>query len=259
VNRLQFFAIFVTIILTACGSTPGVLPAATPSPEPTLTFTPVPTASQTPSPVPTATRNIAATVEAQQTQTASDVLGDLDKILGESDIPYKDGTLAWQESKPITVSLKGPGSDYADIDEKLTAGNFVLKSDVTWSASGIILCGAIFRSEPNLDQGKQYQFLYLRLSGLPAWSIELHEFGRYKNSPTDVKFSSAINQKNGATNQFLIVAQDDQFNVYINGVRQGRFFDYSKQRTEGYFAFFGSQDSGKGSCKFENSWIWELK
>ena len=196
---------------------------------------------------------------AKQTQTASDVLSDLDKILGESDISYKDGGLIWQEDKPITVSLTGPEKDYVEVDEKLITGNFILKSDVTWKASGIIVCGAIFRSEPNFEQGKQYQFLYMRFSGLPAWSIELHEFGRFKNSPTSIKYSGAINQDNGSTNQFVLVAQDEQFTVYINGVRQGRFFDNSKQRTEGYMAFSGSQDSGKGSCVFENSWVWELQ
>ena len=258
-KRLRYFALFLLMLFIACGNMPGISPAATPSPEPTSTFTPFPTASQTLTPVPTATRNIVATVEAKQTQTAGDTLGELDKILGDSDITYKDGQLVWQENKPITVGLTGPDGKYVDFDEKLIAGNFILKSDVTWSATGIIICGIIFRSELNLVEGKQYQFLYMRLSGLPAWAIEVHEFGRFKNSPTTVKYSSALNQANDATNQVLLVAQDEKFTVYINGVRQGGFFDNSKQRTEGAFAFLGYQDSGEGSCKFENSWIWELK
>ncbi len=258
-KRLQYFALFVLLLIIACGTMPGTAPTGTlsPSPEPTSTFTPAPT--DTPTAVPTATIDVAATVEAKQTQTANDVLGEIEKILGDSNIPYKDGRLAWQEDKPITVSLSGPDGNYADVDEKLVSSNFILKSDVTWSASGIIVCGVIFRSEPNIAEGKQYQFLYMRLSGLPAWAIELHEFGRFQNSPTAVKYSSALIQENNSTNQVVLVAQDDQFTVYINRVRQGRFFDYSKQRTEGSFAFLGYQDSGKGSCKFENSWIWELK
>ncbi len=258
-KRLQYFALFVLLLILACGIMPGAAPTATPSPspEPTSTFTPEPTATLTA--VPTATIDIAATVEAKQTQTANDVLDDLDKVLGDSNIPYKDGHLAWQENKEITVSLSGPDAMYVEVDEKLAAGNFILKSDVTWNATGILVCGVIFRSEPNLAEGKQYQFLYMRLSGLPAWAIEVHEFGRFKNSPTTVKYSDAINQANGATNQILLVAQDEQFTVYINKVRQGRFYDNSKQRIEGSFAFLGYQDSGKGSCKFENSWIWELK
>ena len=134
-----------------------------------------------------------------------------------------------------------------------------MKSDVTWEASGIIICGIMFRSEPNLEKGKQYQFIYLRLSGLPAWEIDVFEFGRYKNSPSKTQYSNAIDQDNGATNQVVLVAQDEQFTVYINRARQGRYFDYSKQRMDGSFAFQGFQDSGTGSCNFENSWIWSLE
>ena len=69
------------------------------------------------------------------------------------------------------VSLNGPVWDYVEVDDDLIGRNFILKSDVTWEASGIIICGVIFRSEPNLEQGKQYQLNYLRLSGLlPTWS-----------------------------------------------------------------------------------------
>lgn len=155
--------------------------------------------------------------------------------------------------------MTGPDYQIVDVDEGLTAGNFIFKSDVTWEASGILICGVIFRSEQNLLEGKQYQFPYLRLSGLPAWAIEVHEFGRFRNSPTDIKFSNALNLENGATNQLVLVVQNDNFTVYINQVRQGRFYDYSKQRMDGYFGFFASQDAGNGYCEFENSWVWSLE
>ena len=70
--------------------------------------------------------------------------------------------------------------------------------------------------------------------------------------------SDAIDMANGAVNQFVVVAEGEKFTVYFNGQRQGRFFDNSKQRREGYFGFFGWQESGKGSCKFNNSWVWSL-
>ena len=87
----------------------------------------------------------------------------------------------------------------------------------------------------------------------------MYEFGKFKNSPTRTKYSNAIDQGNGATKQVVLVAQDEQFTLYINRVRQGRFFDYSKQRTDGVFAFEGWQDSGQGTCRFENSWVWALE
>lgn len=186
-------------------------------------------------------------------------MSELDSLLDDTDIPYKDDYLAWQYNEPIDISLTGPEQSVQGIDDKLTASNFILKSDVTWTATGIILCGANFRSEPDLAVGKQYQFIYLRLSGLPAWSIDVNEFGSFKNSITKSQFSSALLQSNGATNQFVLVVQKNEFTLYINNIRQGRFFDHSNQRNEGAFAFFALQDSGKGSCKFENSWIWSLE
>ncbi len=256
-KRLQYFALFVLLIAVACGTTQPAAPTATPSPEPTFTFTPPPTAS--PTPMPTATMDVAATVAAKRTEAASGVLAELDTLLGDSDIAYQDGKLLWQETKPITVNLSGPDRKYIDIGDGLTAANFILKSDVKWNASGIIVCGIIFRSESDIAEGKQYQFLYMRLSGLPAWSIELHEFNRFKNSPTSVQYSSALNQNNNTVNQVVLVVVNEEFTVYINQVRQGKFYDNSKQRSDGNLAVAGLQDSGRGSCKFENSWVWELK
>lgn len=264
-RRFPFFVLLILMIAAlACGGTapqPTPEPTATPvkptsTPEPTET--PVPTDTATPLP-PTPTPDAAATAAVRATQSASDALGELDALLGDTDIPYKDGSLLWKQAKPLKVSLTGPDYQIADVDEDLTAGNFIFKSDITWEASGIVICGVIFRSEPNLMEGRQYQFPYLRLSGLPAWAIEVHEFGRFKNSPTDIKFSDALDLENGATNQLVLVVQDDNFTVYINQVRQGRFYDYSKQRMDGYFGFLASQDAGNGYCEFENSWVWSLE
>jgi len=256
-KRFLYFTLFVSLLLTACGSIPGLNPA-TPTSAPIMTsaptLTPLPT--DTPTPIPTSTPDITATAAAKATESSRAILAELDKLLADTDVPFKEGRLAWQQTEPLTIELTGPEDKILAIDENLTASNFVLKSDVIWTASGIIICGAIFRSEPDLEQGRQYRFSFLRLSGLPAWAIEVHEFGRYQNSPTDTKFSGALDQGNEATNQFVLVAWEDQFHLYINQHREGRFFDYSKQRTEGAFAFLAFQDSGKGSCKFENSWVW---
>ena len=75
---------------------------------------------------------------------------------------------------------------------------------------------------------------------------------------TGVEYSDAVDMGNNSTNQFIIVAREEQFNIFLNGESQGRFFDYSKQSMEGAFAFVALQDSGDGSCEYENSWIWVL-
>lgn len=251
-------ALLVLISATLACVTPATSPEATATALPS--DTPAPTATNTPMPTntPTATPDVAATAAAQATQSAEDVLSELDKLLSDTDVPYKEGHLAWQQTESLDIRLSGPDYQILGIDKDLTAGNFILKSDVTWEATGILVCGAIFRSEPNLEEGKQYQFVYLRYSGLPAWEIEVYDAGYFKNTPTKTKFSNALNLNNGSTNQFVLVVQDNHFTVYINNIRQGTYYDYSKQRTEGAFGVVGSQDSGDGNCEYENSWVWTL-
>lgn len=259
-KRFPYALFLVAFLLAACGMLEAADPPATvvpPSDTPAPpTSTPLPT--DTPTPVPTSTPDITATAAAQATAGAESVLSELDKLLAESDVPYQEGHLAWQQTEPIAINMAGPASKYEELDGDLSVGNFILKSEVTWTASGLVFCGAIFRSEPDIARGKQYQFLYLRLSGAPAWAIEFRNFGRPQNSPSGVKFSDALDLDNGATNQFMLIANDNEFTLFINNTRQGRFFDNSSQRSEGMFAFIGLQDSGKGSCEFNNSWVWSL-
>ena len=259
-KRLLYFSLLIFILLSACART-AMLAAPTSTPLPT--DTPPPTASQTPRPTetstPTATPDVTATAAVNATLATGDVIDDLNTVLGDTDIPYKDGHLAWKQEKSLNVKMSGPDQRYVEIDEDLSAGDFILKSDVTWDATGLLLCGAIFRSEADMAKGEQYQFLFLRFSGLPAWAIEVHEYGQFKNSPTKTKFSDALDLSNGATNQFMLVVQDDHFTLYLNKTRQGTYYDYSKQREDGSFGFLGMQQSGEGNCEFENSWVWVLE
>ena len=258
-KRFPYVLLLVAFLLISCGGLGAASPTDTavlPTDTPVPTSTPLPT--DTPTPVPTSTPDATATAEAQATASAASVLDELDKLLGESDVPYKDGHLAWQQPETIAINMAGPANVFQELDSELTAGNFVLKSDVTWTASGLIFCGVIFRSEPDIARGKHYQFLYLRLSGAPGWAIEFHNFGRFQNSPSGVKFSDALDLDNGATNQFILIAIDNEFTLFINNTRQGRYFDNSSQRSEGMFAFIALQDSGQGSCEFNNSWVWSL-
>lgn len=264
---MKRFSLFVILILMfavlGCGSgpTPNPEPTATlvkPSDTPEPTDTPMPT--DTPTPVPTSTPDAAATAAGLATEAASVVLDELDTLLGGSEVPYQGGHLIWQQTEPLAIEMQGPSGDDSilEIDDQLTARNFVFKSDVTWEATGWMYCGAIVRSEENLKLGAQYQFYFLRFSGLPAWYIDYYDQGDYINSISGEQFSQAIDMGNGAINQFVLVAEDEKFTVYFNGDRQGRFFDDSQRRADGIFGFMAWQESGTGSCKFENSWIWSL-
>lgn len=260
-KRSLSFALLTFILLSSCGKISSLV-ASTSTPLPTASQTPQPTASQTPAPTqtttPTSTPDVTATAAVNATIAAEDVISDLERVLADQDISFKEGRLLWQQNDSLKIQMSGPDHQILEIDEKLTAGDFILKSDVTWDATGVLLCGAIFRSEPNLEEGKQYQFLFLRFSGLPAWAIQVHEFGQFRNSPTKTKFSDALDLANGATNQVMLIVQDDHFTLYLNKDRQGTYYDFSKQRAEGSFGFLGIQESGRGSCTFENSWVWSL-
>jgi len=261
-NRFPYFVLLTALLFTACGNVQAASPTNTvvvPSDTPESTFTPLPT--DTPTPPPTITPDAAATAAAQTTQQAGTVLAELDKLLGDSDIPYQAGHLIWQQTDSVTISMTGPQGQhnpFKPIDEKVTAKDFIFKSDATWNATGFIFCGAILRSEPDLAKADQYQFYYLRFSGLPAWFIEYYKKGFFSNSITKDKYSDAIDMGNDATNQFVVVGQAEKFTVYLNGQRQGRFFDNSRQRMEGSFGFMAWQESGTGSCEFKNAWIWSL-
>lgn len=266
-KHLTFIVLFI-ILVSGCQPGPsaldeaatmvaGTVAAASPTGTPLPTFTPLP--ANTPTPRPTSTPIIALTT----TVEAVSVLSELDVYIGtNSGIPYNEGHLAWKQMEPITIDMSGPQKDAGILQafaEDVDPANFVFKSKVTWNASGILICGLTFRSEPDLEKGKQYQFYFYRLSGLPAYQIDVYDFGRFKNTISDTRFSDGINSDNNASNEFVLVTQDNQFSVYINGKQQGQFYDSSKQREDGFLAFLAWQDSGKGSCSFEDSWLWIIE
>jgi hypothetical protein len=214
--------------------------------------------ADTPKPLPTAEPIIALTT----TVEAASVLSELDVHVGtNSGIPYQDGYLVWQQDDPVTINMTGPQKDAGilqSIGDGINAKNFIFKSKVTWNATGILICGLAFRAESDLEKGKQYQFYFYRLSGIPAYLIDVYEFARHKNTISDVKYSDGIDDHNNASNEFVLVAQDNQFTVIINGKQQGQYYDTSRQREDGLLAFLAWQESGKGNCTFEGSWLWVM-
>lgn len=265
-KHVAFIAFFV-LFASGCQSGPSSLDeAATMVAEtvaarpPTATPTPVsvPLPAHTPKPLPTAQPMIDLTT----TVEAASVLSELDVQVGSnSEFPYDEGYLAWKQTEPVTINMSGPQKDAGilqAIAENFNPTNFIFKSKVTWNASGILICGLTFRSEPDLIKGKQYQFYFYRYSGLPLYRIDVYEFGAFKNTISDNKYLDGIDSENDAANEFVLTAQNEQFTVSINGKQQGQFYDSSKQRENGFLAFLAWQESGKGSCIFEDSWLWVM-
>lgn len=259
--------IIISILLSGCQSGPSALDqaatmvaetvaAAPPTAQPVDTATPLPV--DTPEPLPTVTPHIALTT----TVDAMGVLSELDVHIGSnSGFSYDEGYLAWKQTEPVTLEMTGPQKAMGVIqavNESLEAANFVFKSTITWNATGGLICGLAYRAEEDLNKGKHYRFHFIRLSGLPAYAIEVYDLGRFRNTITDIRYSDEVDTQNGASNEFIVAAQDEQFTVYINGRRQGNYYDSSKQRGDGLLAFLAWQESGRGSCTFEDSWVWVL-
>jgi hypothetical protein len=243
-------------------STP--LPTETSTPTPTNTSTSTPTLTPTPTSTftltPTPTKNKTATAIARATLEAEGMVADIHETLTRIEYPIQEGSLGWYQTEPAFLHMdEFNEAIYQEFARNLVAANFIIQTEVTWEASNIVVCGLMLRSEADFKLGAQYQFNYLRFSGLPAWSIEYINHGEYQYSITDLRFSSAIDLENGATNTFLLIFEGNKFTVYANDTRLGTFYDDSKKLSKGRFAFIASQDAGESTCTFENTWVWLLK
>ena len=244
---------------TPIPSTTPVPPTATPAP--TETPTPEPTDTPTPTPSATPTPDETATAQAMATQSAEIIIAEIGEELETIDLSTDSGYLLWAQDEPVAMALYDYQEwNYVPFAEDMVASNFVFKSDITWdSSSGLVTCGLFFRSEEDLVMGNQYFFQMLRLSGLPAWEISYLKDGDYEKSVSDIRTNSSIDQNAMSTNKILLIAEDEKFTLYINDVRAGSFYDYSKSMEEGYFAYSAWQESGESICAFDNTWVWALE
>jgi len=275
----QFTPLGIAVILVgltlACRVvSPTPSPSATPRPSPTsttpLTATPLPT--ERPSPTsepsrtttPTVTRtprpDYAATSEAKSTQFAATAMVDIIKDLDRYNVTTQNGYLAWVSTLPYTMTVDTHGaSEIQMLDPKLIVKDFVFQTDVTWtSTGGLAGCGYIFRADRSLSRGSFYEFLAIRLSGLPIWWLTYWEDGNPKVdlSPPSAT-SAAIKQKYNSTNTYAVIALGDRMTLFVNGKRLG---SYSNNKLEeGRLAFQVAQESGETTCIFKNGWVWAIK
>ncbi|NIM93865.1 MAG: DUF1080 domain-containing protein [Anaerolineales bacterium] len=265
---IYLLAFIVITILIGCDFLTG---ASTPTPNPTLTHTPEPTATDTPAPTetppptaiptitPTPTPDVEATLMAEIESTAVVIVFEIDDVLSEIGLNVFEGQLGWFNVEPIVIIEDGYNIMFThDPGIGQSFSNFALKADVTWeSTSGLAGCGVIFRSEDDLDNGEQLQFNTMRLSGYPAWDVEIWNYGEWQGTLTgEIKASSAIKLENGATNEYLLIVDGVTTSIYANGRRIGAVT--TAKRQNGKIAFFTWQESGKTTCTFDNIWVWEF-
>jgi len=258
--------LLLCVFLTAACNPPQVAPTETAVPTPTATETAIPTATPeptatatvTPKPTATATPNIKATAGARLTATVEAALPAIDDVLEDYGFNIKRGQLGYMHG-PLTVTVDTYGEHYHQTDfPDVKFHNFVLHTDVTWTtASGLAGCYIVYRADGDLYKGKQYRLLTVRLQGLPLWGV-----GAFSNQRGDPLFEDIylpdgrIEDTQGSTNKFVIVAEDTKFTFYANGERIGTLVN--SKYDEGAIAFGALQESGKTTCEFENIWVWSL-
>jgi hypothetical protein len=252
--------------VTPTATAPPAKPSATAvpptdTPAPTATPSPVPTDTPEPTASPTPTVDRAATAQAEATQASEAALAEIGKELETVGLSTDSGHLLWSQDEPVEISLDSyDEAVYDPFGDNRNASDFVLKSEVTWeSTSGLAICGFFFRSEKNFEEGKQYSYRMLRLSGLPAWAISFFQYGEVQKDISYIRTNSAIKQEQGSTNKVVIIAEGEKFTVYINDIRAGSFYDYGKSMLDGYFAFLALQESGETTCTFDKTWVWALQ
>jgi hypothetical protein len=219
------------------------------------TDTPIPTDTSTPEP--TDTPDLTATQAVESTQQAEKAMEGIQKDLDELGVDTGDGQLAWISSEPVALKVNTyRGYDFQHVDPDLVVQDFVFRTEVTWeSTGGFAACGFLFRADEDLDRGAQYMFETIRLSGLPMWFVLRADYRTIQDDmTTKYPFSSAINQAQGSTNIYTLIAKGNSFMFYANGDRLGTVFN--SKLSEGRVAYYVAQNSGETSCTFDHSWIW---
>jgi hypothetical protein len=185
---------------------------------------------------------------------------DITKDLNSYGITTEKGYLAWLSTTPITLTVDTYGAmDTYMLDPTLVVSDFVFQTEVVWKSSGGLAgCGYMFRTDRSLHRGALYDFVAIRLSGLPLWWSNYWKEGILQSrlSP-NYSTSAAIRQKYGSTNTFAVVALEDKMTFYANGDRLSTVVN--DKLTKGRIAYQVQQESGETTCLFKRGWVWALK
>lgn len=234
-------------------------PAPTDTPVPTATATPEPT--NTPEPTPSPTPDLAATRAAEEAAAAAALAEEIRAELEALGVDASRGQLAWTNEAPVVASLNTYNTeDNRPFAESQEFSDFVLSADLTWeSTGGLVICGFWLRGESFEQRAAHYLFQTIRLSGLPSWDVEYWKFADWVATVSgggQVQSTQAIDQAQGSTNTFVLVADGSTMVVYANGTRLGQATVSSL--SEGVLGAYIWQESGETTCTWDNIWIWDL-
>jgi hypothetical protein len=145
-----------------------------------------------------------------------------------------------------------------DITPDLDASDFVISTVITSNSDVMSGCGIWIRSDDRWEKGDHYDVMLERNLNQPGEvGFSYFQNGKYNKSLLKVVFGTGI--PNGVTDQMVVSAVGNKFDVYINGGLEGSYRDYAKKRSGGRFAFEAVQKSGTTTCTFKNTWVWLYK
>jgi len=260
ISKLFAWLLFVVFILSAC-TAQNAKETETKTPRPTktkaVTITPI---KPTNTFEPTATVDLAATANTNATATVVVSLGIINIELQKYGFSTNQGNLGYKQPEKVTSTLTSYlEKKYIPLSAGKTFSDFIIYTEITWdSTSGLAVCGLTFRAAADFNQGEQYNLEFLRLSGLPAWGVEFWNYGKYEYTASGKRLTnSAIDQKAGSTNRYLVIVQDKSFTSYVNDKKLG--IANITRRSNGEIAFFAYHESGTTTCTYDNTWVWALK
>jgi hypothetical protein len=134
-----------------------------------------------------------------------------------------NGRVGWIHD-PLTLEVEGyQQMDFANDHMQVTAGDFVLASDITWDTQyGTNGCGFMFRSNGDQNKPSQYMVIASRIgSGRVVYTAvkdgELNNLHDFYPKDEDRSFE----WENGSTNRVAIVARGTLIEIFTNNVKIG--------------------------------------
>jgi hypothetical protein len=246
----------VWMLVLSCSSMVDVSTTATPQPTdtPEATVTNANTPTKKASSAPTATPDLEATQAMEATATMDAAYDVVVKKLNAMKISPQGGRVAHYQEEAIVATSEGYNkSGYEVLEMGEDVLNAVIHTNVTWTATtGVSVCGVVF-NKVGSNWDNYYEFDMLKLSGFPYWYAAKISNGIYRGGQQNPE--NAIDVKDDATNNVVIMVQDKTITYYVNEKRIQTSSDAGLVKPGG-FGFTSWQESGSTQCTFSNIWVW---
>ncbi|MEP7286527.1 MAG: protein kinase [Chloroflexota bacterium] len=232
--------------------------AAQPTDEPSATKAPLPTKAR-----PTSTEASLATTE-PSSQTDTGFQGSPDEVIAQlvsaGELDSGNGTVSASADKMNVVVNKAGFDSWETVNNTAVMSDLVMSADITWAApdnqNG---CGFLLHYTTETSTGNDWTYLLILITREGQYQVYVRDKTGYRKDNVVQDSTDAIHTDDGATNQLLVIVQNDDYKVFING-SQVTSFSESTYKSGEVAVMGGRFEKSKGLvCKFRNVWAWEPK